>query len=67
MMIKQLLGTAAALSFVAAGAMAQTAPAPAETTAPAADATANNNATQNAPAGIEPNGIIAQAARFPLA
>ena len=32
---------------------------------PAADATANNNATQNAPAGIEPNGIIAQAARFP--
>jgi biopolymer transport protein ExbB len=33
--------------------------------APSADATANGNAAQNAPAGIDPNGIIGQSARFP--
>ena len=33
--------------------------------AASADATANGNAAQNAPAGIDPNGIIGQSARFP--
>lgn len=32
---------------------------------PAADSTANGNAAQNAPAGIDPNGIVGQSARFP--
>ena len=33
--------------------------------AASADATANGNAAQNGPAGIDPNGIIGQSARFP--
>ena len=33
--------------------------------APAADSTANGNTAQNAPAGIDPGGIVGQSARFP--
>ena len=32
---------------------------------PSADSTANGNAAGNAPAGIDPNGIVGQSARFP--